>query len=60
MLEGKSKIYKHKNAGTLYVTIPAKIATDSQFHFKAGDSVLIRFSLEQKRLEITKKENKEE
>jgi hypothetical protein len=43
VLIGKSTIYKHPKAGTLYITIPAKIATDSQFTFKKGDKVHIAY-----------------
>ena len=39
--KGVSKIYKHPNADTLYITIPAKVATDSTFPFKPGDKVQI-------------------
>ena len=52
MLEGKSKICKHPKARTLYVAISAKIASDSQFPFKAGDLVEIRYYPKKQRLEI--------
>jgi len=41
MLSGKSKIYKHPKADTLYLTIPSKMAMDSKFPFKAGDEVFL-------------------
>ena len=41
MLSGKSKIYKHLKADTLYLTIPSKMAMDSKFPFKAGDEVFL-------------------
>jgi len=43
MLEGKSKLYAHKKAKTLYLTIPATIARDSQFPLKAGDLVTVEW-----------------
>jgi len=42
MFEAESTVYKHQKAGTLYVSIPSKLATDSQFPFKAGDTVRIK------------------
>lgn len=39
MLEAVSKLYQHPRAGTMYLTIPSKIACDSQFPFKAGMAV---------------------
>ena len=41
MLSGKSKIYKHPKADTLYLTIPSKMAMDSKFPFRAGDDVFL-------------------
>jgi len=41
MLEGKSKLYQHPKAKTMYITIPSRVSTDSQFPFKAGDKVKI-------------------
>ena len=41
MLSGRSKIYKHPKADTLYLTIPSKMAMDSKFPFKAGDEVFL-------------------
>ena len=41
MLSGKSKIYKHPKADTLYLTIPSKMAMDSKFPFKAGDKIFL-------------------
>lgn len=38
---GKSKIYKHPNAATLYLTIPADVVKDSTFPFKEGDVVSV-------------------
>ncbi|MBS3051959.1 MAG: hypothetical protein J4428_01130 [Candidatus Aenigmarchaeota archaeon] len=41
-LEGSSKIFKHTKAKTYYITIPASLADDSSFPFKAGDKVKIK------------------
>jgi len=59
MLEGKSKLCRHSKAKTLYLIIPAKIASDSQFPFKAGDTVEIRYLPKQQRIEIKIKEAKQ-
>lgn len=40
-LTGKSKIYKHGKAATLYLSIPSSMAVDSAFTWKAGDVVHI-------------------
>lgn len=40
-LDGKSKVYKHAKAATLYLSIPSQMADDSQFPFKAGDRVAL-------------------
>ena len=40
-LEGVTTLYQHPNAKTMYVTIPANMAVDSQFPFKAGDTVIV-------------------
>lgn len=51
-LEGKTTICGHKCSKTLYMGIPAGIASDSQFPFKVGEKV--RIHLEGKRLIIEK------
>jgi hypothetical protein len=43
VLYGKSTIFKHGKATTLYLAIPAHMAVDSQFTFKAGDKVSVTF-----------------
>lgn len=43
-LKGTSKIYKHPKADTLYITIPAKIAKDSQFPFKNGEIISVEIA----------------
>jgi len=54
MLQGKSKLYKHPKAQTLYLSIPSKIVSDSQFSFKAGDRVKLKFDPDVQKLEVTK------
>ena len=52
VLVGESKIYKHPNAETLYLTIPSKVVQDSTFVFKKGDKVSIRYDPEKKAIII--------
>lgn len=40
-LKGKSKIYKHAKAATLYLSIPSQVVSDSTFFLKVGDQVEI-------------------
>jgi len=40
---GRTKIYKHQTANTLYLTIPAGMASDSAFPFKEGQKVMLVF-----------------
>lgn len=54
MLQGKSKLYQHPKAQTLYLSIPSKIVSDSQFSFKAGDRVKLKFDPDAQKLEVTK------
>jgi len=56
MLEGKSKLYQHPKANTLYLTIPSGMVTDSQFKLKSGDKVNLMFNPKTQTLEITKVE----
>lgn len=39
----EARIYKHTKGNTLYVSIPARMAQDSQFPFKEGDKVMLSF-----------------
>jgi hypothetical protein len=48
LLKGKSKIFKHGKANTLYLVIPSKMATDSNCPFKVGDKVDLSFQFEEK------------
>lgn len=41
MLEGKSKIYKHREAASLYVLIPSAVVSDSAFPLKEGSTIKI-------------------
>ena len=43
LLVGQAKVFKHGKAKTLYVSIPAKVADDSQFTIKEGDLVEVKF-----------------
>lgn len=43
LLYGQSKVFKHGKAKTLYVTIPSKVAEDSAFTIKEGDTVEVKF-----------------
>jgi len=52
VLIGESKIYKHRNAETLYLTIPSKVVQDSTFVFKKGDQVRIRYDPKKKAIII--------
>jgi len=52
MLEGKSKLYKHPRAATLYLTIPSDISKDSQFGWKAGDQMKLEYNPETDELVI--------
>lgn len=45
-------IRKEKRADTMYISIPSKMATDSQFPFKKGDRVEIIVYPERKLMEI--------
>lgn len=56
MLEGTSKLYKHPKARTLYLTIPATIAGDSQFPFKPGDKMKVVYEIAKHRIIISKYE----
>lgn len=49
-----SCIFDSGTATTLYVTVPARIATDSQFPFEADDDVEVR--IEDERLVIAPRE----
>ncbi len=52
------KVWKHPKAKTLYLSIPSKMAQDSQFPIKGGDTVLIEWDSEDPtKLVIRKKES---
>lgn len=44
VLIGRSKITKHPKASTLYLSIPAGMAKDSQFDLKEGDRVKLIYN----------------
>jgi hypothetical protein len=41
VLEKETKIFQSKNARTQYIIVPADVAGDSQYPFKAGERVRI-------------------
>lgn len=49
-LEAESKLFKHKKAKTLYLTLPAGLSNDSAFPFEEGEKVKIK--IKNKRLII--------
>lgn len=55
-LEGSSKLYQSHRARTMYLTIPARIARDSQFPFRDGDKVSVSFHPEDSQLLIQKRD----
>ena len=44
MNSGKSKLYKHLKAATLYLAIPSDVVKDSTFPFREGDEVTVMIS----------------
>ena len=55
LLYGQSKVFKHGKAKTLYVTIPSKVAEDSAFTIREGDTVEVKFDKEQNAVVIRSK-----
>ncbi|HNX18269.1 MAG TPA: hypothetical protein PKM50_08100 [Methanoregula sp.] len=53
-LQAKGKIVVAGKAGTRYISIPAKIASDSAFPFEDNEEVLITNHPDKKCLVITK------
>jgi bifunctional DNA-binding transcriptional regulator/antitoxin component of YhaV-PrlF toxin-antitoxin module len=60
LLYGQSKVFKHGKAKTLYVTIPSKVAEDSAFTIKEGDTVEVKFDKELNAVVIRSKPAKEQ
>ena len=56
MLKGTSTLYKHPKAATLYLTIPADMAKDSQFGWQGGDEVEFNYDPATKELVVRKRE----
>lgn len=50
VLKVESKILENKQAKTQYITIPARVAQDSQYPFKANDTVELEIDPQEKRL----------
>lgn len=55
MLIGYSKLSKHPKASTLYLSIPADMAKDSQFDLKHGDKVTLIYNSMLKELVVKKR-----
>jgi hypothetical protein len=53
MLEGKGSIMESN--GRVWIYIPTKIASDSAFPFKKGDSVVVKVDPRTKEIRISKK-----
>ena len=53
VLKAKSKIIQNKNAKTQYITIPATIASDSQYPFAAGQDIQIEINPNENKIVIT-------
>lgn len=56
MLAALSKLYKHPKAATLYVTVPASIAKDSAFSWRAGERVSVTYDPKLDALLVKKRE----
>ena len=48
----ESKILENKEAKTQYLTIPARMVQDSQYPFKANDTVELEVQYEEKKLVV--------
>lgn len=57
LLVGEVKVFKHPKAQTLYLSIPAKMAQDSDFTIKDGDTVIIEYDKKQKAIVVKRKES---
>ena len=55
VLIGYSKLTKHPKASTLYLSIPADMAKDSQFDLKHGDRVKLIYNSAVKELTVKKR-----
>jgi antitoxin component of MazEF toxin-antitoxin module len=53
VLKAKTRIAKNKNSSTLYLTIPAELAKDSQFPFHEGEEVELQVKKEDWALIVT-------
>jgi c-di-GMP-binding flagellar brake protein YcgR len=52
VLKAKSKIFQNRDAKTQYITIPASIASDSQYPFTAGQEIEIIVNPDNSKIEI--------
>ncbi len=55
VLSTEATVYKHTKGNTLYVSIPSKLAQDSQFPIKEGDEVAIEWDPDQRAIVIRPK-----
>jgi hypothetical protein len=53
-LYGRSKLYKHPKANTLYLCLPAKMIQDSACFLKVGDVVKLKMDPQKKTLTVEK------
>lgn len=53
VLKAKTKIIQNRDAKTQYITIPASVASDSQYPFTAGQDVEIIINPSEAKIEIT-------
>jgi len=49
-LKVETRILENKQAKTQYITIPARVVQDSQYPFKANDTVELEIEPQEKRL----------
>jgi len=50
VLKVESRILENRQAKTQYITIPARVVQDSQYPFKANDTVELEIEPQEKRL----------
>jgi Antidote-toxin recognition MazE, bacterial antitoxin len=55
LLIGQAKVFKHGKAKTLYVSIPSKVAQDSAFTIREGDTVEVEYKKDLDAVVIKKK-----
>lgn len=53
-VKGISKLNKHPNANTMYLTIPADLVKEKNFPFKDGEKVKLELNKDQQTITISK------